>query len=372
MTIGFHSPLPPARTGVADYSAVLLRELRTRAEVRVNARGASDVELYHVGNNPLHRKIYERALREPGVVVLHDAVLNHFFLGYGDRDFYVHEFVYNYGDWSRDLAEVLWRERSRSASDPRYFGFPMLRRVVERSRAVVVHNPGAAERVRSAVPAAMVSEIPHILLPVVRPPEAAIAALRQRYDIRHGQFVFGVFGHLRESKRLLTVLRAFDRIRRAEPKVRLLVAGSFVDRDLERAAEPWLCGAGTIRVPYLPEEDFWAHAALADACINLRNPGAGETSGIAIRMMALGKPVVVSNGPEVSLWPEAACPRIDTGLAEREMLECVMLLLASRPELAKAAGATAEAYVQLHHAPSNVADRYVRILRNPDGRAGDA
>ena len=29
-------------------------------------------------------------------------------------------------------------------ADPRYFQFPMLRRILERSRGVIVHNPGAA------------------------------------------------------------------------------------------------------------------------------------------------------------------------------------------------------------------------------------
>ena len=40
-----------------------------------------DVALYHVGNNALHREIYQRALTNPGVVVLHDAVLQHLLLG---------------------------------------------------------------------------------------------------------------------------------------------------------------------------------------------------------------------------------------------------------------------------------------------------
>ena len=39
------------------------------------------------------------------------------------------------------LAENLWSERARSAADRRYFEYPMLRRIVERSRAVIVHNP---------------------------------------------------------------------------------------------------------------------------------------------------------------------------------------------------------------------------------------
>ncbi len=97
--------------------------------MKVNARDA-DVPLYHLGNNRLHREIYGHALKTPGVAVLHDAVLHHFFLGGENEREYVAEFVYNYGHWSEDLARELWRRRSRSAADPEYFRYPMIKRVV--------------------------------------------------------------------------------------------------------------------------------------------------------------------------------------------------------------------------------------------------
>ena len=40
MTVGFHSPLPPAATGVAAYAATLLAALRERGEVTPGARDA--------------------------------------------------------------------------------------------------------------------------------------------------------------------------------------------------------------------------------------------------------------------------------------------------------------------------------------------
>ena len=97
MKVGFFSPLPPAPTGVADYSATLLPLLRSCGAVEI-APEECDVALYHVGNNALHRDIYQRALAHPGVVVLHDAVLQHLLLGMLDSNEYVEEFVYNYGE----------------------------------------------------------------------------------------------------------------------------------------------------------------------------------------------------------------------------------------------------------------------------------
>ena len=64
MTVGFYSPLPPARTGVADYAATLLAELRRHACVEL-APARSDVALYHLGNNALHAAIY-RARKSVG------------------------------------------------------------------------------------------------------------------------------------------------------------------------------------------------------------------------------------------------------------------------------------------------------------------
>lgn len=183
LKVGFFSPLPPARTGVADYSAELLRALKPLGQVDVN-RSAAEISLYHLGNNPLHREIYRRALERPGVVVLHDAVLHHFFLGALKEREYAEEFVYNYGAWSEDLARDLWRRRSRSASDPEYFQYPMLKRVVERSLGAIVHNPRAAAMAAQHAPAAVVYEIPHLFAaPVESPAQSDVLRLRDQLGI---------------------------------------------------------------------------------------------------------------------------------------------------------------------------------------------
>jgi glycosyltransferase involved in cell wall biosynthesis len=365
LTVGFFSPLPPARSGVADYSAELLRALTPLGSVKVNAKHADagiDVPLYHLGNNPLHGEIYGQALKTPGVAVLHDAVLHHFFLGGNERE-YIAEFVYNYGHWSEDLARELWRRRSRSAADPEYFRYPMIKRVAERSRAVIVHNPRAAALVHEHVRGVKVHEIPHLFaLPANLPPQSEVIRWRAGMGVASHTFLVGVFGHLRESKRLLALLRAFRRARRAADIV-LLVAGDFVSADLARAAEPLLRNeTGILRIGYLDEREFWLCASAVDACLNLRYPMAGETSGIAIRLMGLGKTVLVSAGEETSRFPEAACVRVDPGQAEEDMLAEYLVWLARCPGDSRAIGQRAAEYIREHHAPARVAGLYWRAL----------
>jgi glycosyltransferase involved in cell wall biosynthesis len=355
--VAYYAPSPAARTGVADYAAALLAALRRHGRVEPHARHA-DIALYHLGNNQLHREIYRRALAEPGVVVLHDAVLHHFFLGALDRAAYVDEFAYNYGDWHRTLAEDLWRGRAGSGFDRRYFDYPMLKRIAERAHAVVVHNPAAARMVRQHAPGASVIEIPHLFAPPDLPPAWEAIRMRRSLGVPTHGFLFGVFGYLRESKRLFAVLRAFHRLRQSRPDARLLVAGPFVSSDLARAAAPLLCAPGIVRLPYLAERDFWRAALAVDACINLRYPAAGETSGIAIRLMGVAKPVLLTDGEENSRYPRTACLRIEPGVPEEDSLWHNMFLLTSMRECAGEIGRRASAYIVEGHQAGRIAQRY--------------
>lgn len=353
MKIGFFSPLPPARSGVADYSAALLAGLRKSSQVEVNP-AETDICLYHLGNNSLHRDIYRRAIERPGVAVIHDAVLQHFFLGSLSEREYIEEFRYNYGAWTESLAAGLWKNRARSAADPVYFSYPMLKRIAANSLGLIVHNPGAGALVRAHFESARIFEIPHLHRSSAAPSPA-------RLGFPPDAFVFGVFGHLRESKRLLPILRAFERVS-GETSAALLLAGDFASSDLERAARPLLARPRIFHTGYTPEDEFLSYAAACDACISLRYPAAGETSGITIRLMGLGKPVILSSGLETSRFPTAACLRIDSGPAEEEMLAAAMLWLAAQREEAREIGRRAASYIARHHNLDRAATAYREAL----------
>jgi len=362
VTVGFYSPLPPSRTGVADYSAALLGELRRHGRVDV-APDRSDIALYHLGNNAMHAAIYRRALERPGVVVLHDAVLHHFFLGQLDEAAYLDEFVYNYGEWSRGLAGELWRGRAASGVDTRYFEYGMLKRIAEGALAVVVHTPAAARSVLKHAPEARVIEIPHLFqAPAALPSEADVLRYRQRLGIPPGATLFGVFGYLRESKRVTSILEAFADVHRELPGLALLLAGEFASSDLERAVAPMLDSPGIFRLPYLEEREFWLAASAVDACINLRYPAAGEASGIAMRLMGIGKPVMLSEGGESAPFPEGACVRVATGKGERESLREHLILLTSFPEVARAIGQRGAGHIRAHHRVEQIGTQYWNVL----------
>jgi glycosyltransferase involved in cell wall biosynthesis len=351
--IGHYAPRPGARTGVADYAAALEAALSKRDAVLPNAAG--DVRLYHIGNNRLHLEIYAEALRVPGVILLHDAVLHHFMLGALSEQEYLDEFAWNYGEWRRDLARELWRDRGASGSDPRYFQYPMLRRIVERSRAIIVHNSGAAEMARSASPQCPpVHVIPHLGEGTAANAEAAID-FRRKAGVSPGVTLFGIFGYLRESKRICPSISAFRRLHALHPDSALLLAGESVSSDLTRLLEIEAGHPAIVRVSHLEERNLQDALSAIDCCINLRYPGAGETSGIAIRAMAAAKPVILTDISENSDYPPETRLRVAPGPSEIAELLDNMILVSEFPALARQTGAAARRHIREIHAPDRIA-----------------
>ena len=352
MTPNYYAPPPGSSTGVADYAESLRKALVQR--------GPLPQPLYHIGNNPLHGEIYRRALKEPGVVVLHDAVLHHFLLGALPRERYIEEFTHNYGVWRRHFAEALWDERGASGSDIRYFDFPMLRRIVESAKAVIVHNPGAAAMAR-AHGAANVHVVPHFV-ECETIPSGAAAEFRAGRGIPSAVKLFGVLGYLRESKRVAPSIEAFLRLHTSKPNTGLLLEGTPVSPDLERLLGELGDHPAIYRTGFLEHHTFLAAADALDCCINLRYPAAGETSGIAMRMMGLGKAVILSDGEQNSDIPATACLRVTPGVAEPAELFDHMCMVTEFPEIARAIGNEARRHIRRHHSLEKAADRYWQIL----------
>jgi glycosyltransferase involved in cell wall biosynthesis len=241
----------------------------------------------------------------------------------------------------------------------------MLRRVVERSPVVIVHNPGAAA-MACGQGAKHVVVIPHFCEagePSDTPSLVVDAArLREKIGVGQGTRLFGIFGYLREPKRVLPCIKAFRRLHAIRPETALLVAGEVVSRDLERVLRNEVPHPAIRRLGRLNERDFRITAAAVDCCLNLRYPGAGETSGIAVKLMGLGKPVIVTDNAENADFPPAAVLRVSPGVAEAEELFEHMLLVTEFPVVAREIGSEARLHIRRHHALDQVARQYWETL----------
>jgi glycosyltransferase involved in cell wall biosynthesis len=376
--VAYFSPLPPSRSGIADYSALLLSALDQLVDVEVVRPGRTrpvadaDVALYHIGNDPdAHAWIVDALRRRPGVVVLHDFVIHHLVagmtIGRKDGHAYLTAMEREAGVAGRMLGWGVLEGRVPPLWEVRPEEFPLAGEVLDRATGVIVHSRYAETHAREHGYDGPLWRIPHPSWPAPAIEPVAIA----------GEPLIGCFGHLNENKRIPQLLRAFAEFRAAHPAARLLLVGAEAPGfDLRgRLARLGLGGAsgngeGVIREPYVEESRLWSLLAACDACVLLRAPTMGETSGSAIRTLSLGKPLVVSDLGWFAELPDEVALKVPVG-GDAEIAGIVAALeeLADPATVARM-GAAAAAYVESEHALSHVAERYVAALEEAAGGGG--
>ena len=349
MRVAFFSPLPPRRSGIADYSETLAEHLKPLADVELFADGDRpfdparfDIALYQLGNNPHHGFVYEAALRHPGVVVMHESNLHHLIadltIRRNDWDAYVRECEYEGG-----AAALAYARRVRALEvGPDYEGVRMTRRLLESARGVVVHSQFMVDEMRAAGFARPIARIPH----GAWIPEADRNAFRHRLGLDEATPLVGIFGFLKPYKRIAESLRAFRRLLRVQPRARMILVGEpHPDFPLQSLIHSLGLPAAVRVLGFAPIERFTGYLAACDIVLNLRYPTVGESSGSLLRALGLGKAVLVSAVGAFREFPDDVCLKVPVGAGEEDLIFEYLNLLTSRPELARALGERAADYV---------------------------
>ena len=373
MRVAYYSPMPPEQSGVADYSALLLPALAERLDVTVVRHGrkraprGADLSLYHVGNNPdAHAWIVDALRRRPGVVVLHDFVLHHLVAGMtvGRRDGhgYLDAMEAEHGVVGRLLAHGVLDKRIPPLWESRPEDFPLAGFVLQHATGLIVHSDYVRDLARSAGYDAPIWVVPHPAWPVPDVAPERVAA---------GPTI-GCFGVINSSKRIPELLRAFAGIRGRHADATLLLVGpTSPGFDLERRLQRLgLADEGIVREGWVDEQRLWALMASADACVNLRHPTMGETSGSVVRSLSLGKPLVVSDVGWFSELPGDVALKVPVDERELETLEAGLELLVTRADVRAEMGAAGAELARREHDLGRVAELYAAALEEAAG--GDA
>jgi len=391
MRIAWVSPLPPASSGIADYSAELLPHLAEHCELELFYEGSAtvdpalagrfrcrpvsalagsaageafDLTVYQLGNSPPHHaESYRLALARPGVVVLHEFMLHHLVRGLtlarGDAAGYLEEMRYAAGASG-------WRAARRLLDthfpvDP--WSYPLFERLVDRAQGVLVHNEFARSRVLASRPMARVEVVPMPSeLDAAPPTPAERADLKRQLGVEPDGFLVASFGFVTPQKRLEPPLAAFARLRREVPRARFAVVGEVSPHYDFAEALSRLGGDGVQVVGRCPLARFHAWMRACDVAVNLRHPTGGETSASFLRLLGLGRPVVVNPVGAFAEVPEGACLQTPIDGFEEATLLAYFRRLAAEPRLGEAIGRSARRFAEQHHAPKLAAAAYLERL----------
>jgi glycosyltransferase involved in cell wall biosynthesis len=373
MKVAWFSPLPPARTGIAGYSADVLPLLEAsgldidRYEER-NAHDfvwrrqqhAYDLVVYQLGNSTWHDFIWGYLFNYPGLVVLHDTQLHHAraaqLLRARRVDDYRREFAYDQPGVSPAASDFAVEGLTGSA----YYRWPMTRAGVESARLVAVHSDFAAEELRARHPGVRIERI-RLSTTARNTSPTARADIRRRYDIPANSIVFVAFGLITAEKRIEPVLRALGSLVASGDDVHLLVGGENGFPGLAAAIEKSRVSDRVHVAGYVEEARVADFLAAGDVSLSLRWPTAGETSASWIESLAAAKPTIITALPHNANVPRSVAIAVDL-LEEDAGLVAAMSMLARDRALRETLGRAAYDYWKAEHHVSLTADDYRRVI----------
>jgi len=329
MKLNWFSPLPPAKTGIAEFTAGLLPTLSSHAQITVwTDQGewdstierhcavkqfslsqinwpivnSADATFYNLGNNHLfHAAIWEVSRLHPGVVILHDVSLHNFFDSlfngvWQDTAGYLEHMETHYGAEGRNAAvDFINRTVSIESIAERY---PLTPLAIENALASIVHSRSAFEELSRHNHVATA----YVPLPAVFGPRPDTSAIKPRSTDPPYNLI--VFGHLGRNRRLDSLFEALSEVPQRD-LFHLHIYGLIDEpKQLRQRIRSLKISDLVTLHGYANEGEL--HAALKNAhlAINLRYPTMGEASASQLRIWSYSLPSLVTKVGWYASLPE--------------------------------------------------------------------
>jgi glycosyltransferase involved in cell wall biosynthesis len=391
--LAYVSPLPPEKSGIADYSAELVPELARYYDVdlivaqervddpRVAGLPQRPVEwlrehahqyqrvLYHFGNSHAHKHMFELIREVPGIVVLHDF----FFSGVLDN-------LEREGYLAQGFLKALYESHGYSGllghrkegRNPAIWKYPVNKGVLDHACGVIVHSDFSRELATSWYGEGAANGWRTIPLLRGKPegsasPEARAAA-RERLKLAPDDFLVCTFGMLGPTKLNEELLDAFlASPLAADPHCRLVFVG---------ANDPGLYGAGLLKkmstsrvapririAGFVDAATYADYLAACDVAVQLRTSTRGETSAAVLDCLLYGAPTIVNaHGSTAAISDELLVKLPDTfGIDE---LAGSLARLRDDAQLRASLAQRALAHMQAEHAPEHVGRLYFEAIEH--------
>jgi glycosyltransferase involved in cell wall biosynthesis len=358
--IAFLSPLPPERTGVADYAVRVLPTLLPWFDVELIVNQSEVVlppELAHLpqhplawldahperyrhiiyqfGNSPFHSHMIPLLQRHPGVVVLHDFFLSSM-LSY--------EQVVGAmpGIWTRSLLHAHGYAAVQASVAPDGFerakqDYPANLEILQDASHVIVHSEYARTLARDWIGPDAGADWSPAQLPRAAPAVNDRAAARKALGIADDDFVVCNFGFVAPTKHCLELLQAWlaSNLHR-DRRCQLVFVGENHGGDYGRQITDTIAAAGKstgldarVRISgWTSDEDYFRYLQAADIGVQLRTGSRGETSGTVLDCMIYGLPTIINANGAMAEFPHSAAWMLDDAFTQHDLIDALETLRA--------------------------------------------
>lgn len=382
--LAFVSPFPPVKSGISEYSAQLLPMLAQYYEIEVivdqeqvsdpliDGRfpahsaewlerniAAFDRVLYHFGNSPAHKYMYDLLRKIPGIVVLHDFYLKDWQIG-GRLRKSSDIVIRNHG--VRALIEGLHLDPENAST----WSLPANLEVLQNATSVIVHSQESCRLGTKWYGEGTTDDwrvIP-LLRPAVDVTAHDRAKARTRLGFEEDDLVICSFGHVTRTKLGVTLLSAFKEARlSAGERAKLIFVG-----ELEESYAAEFNNANTTETGKVSQVTGWIdtdryrdYLLAADIAVQLRSMSRGETSASVLDCLTHGTATIVNaHGSMLELNPETVIVISDPVLEDE--LTRTLEKLANDANLRMEIGTKARDKIGRLHAPHRCAALYHQAI----------
>lgn len=381
------APLPPERSGIADYTAELLPVLAkhydidvvtdqqqidddwVRAHCQVLSTDAFvatahdyDRVVYQFGNNNLHRYMPDLLKDFPGVVVLHDFFLSGL-------------------EWNREVdslhSNALWRalytshgyhalsERVAEHDKPVVMRYPCNFAVIANAFGLIVHSDYAAQLALQWYGSCESFSV----IPLLR--EAAKPLSREEARAQLGfaaeDFLVCSFGFLAEAKLNHRILEAWaaSQVLKHDQRCQLIFVGEQQDAhyasQLKRQLRRFRLDDQVTITGWIDSEVYRQYLAAADVAVQLRASSRGEMSAAVLDCLNYGVVTIVNANDAIAALADDYVVKLADDFAAGD-LQTALEHLYANPAESKAMAQRGQAYLHSEHAPENCAQQYYDVI----------
>jgi len=387
--LAFVSPMPPLRTGIADFSAELLPELAKIYDITLIVEQETvndpwalgnceirDVEwlrnnqekihriLYHVGNSEYHKHMLTMLGEFPGVVVQHDFFMGHLL-----------EYLQNIGYFSNSHSSGLYRSHGYAALREKYHPYegqdiaaeyPANMQIFQNALGVIVHSEYARNLACQWYGDRFAENWKCIPLLRQITKEKDQYGSRKELDLNHDDFVVCSFGYITEFKLTHRIVDAWLNSTLADDeKSVFVIAGESPEtqyvRDLKTRIETSGAKSRIILTGWIEMSQYRNYLAAADAAVQLRTKSRGETSAAILDCLNYSLATIVNaNGAMADIDREAVW-MLEDEFAEKDLIEALERLRGDE-NIRKQLGTRARDLVRTQHSPGACARKYAEAI----------
>jgi glycosyltransferase involved in cell wall biosynthesis len=397
--LAYVSPLPPQRSGVADYSVELLPELarhydidvivaqQTVADPWIRANCAIrdvawfkrnghlyDRILYHFGNSSLHQHMFDLPELHPGVVVLHDfylsGIIAHIDRHHGRSGFWYWALYHSHGYHA--VQDCL----TADAISDSIWKYPANLPALQNAVGVIVHSNYSRRLAKHFYGETASDSWKVIPFPRRLPQLAGREIARKALGFADHDFVLCSFGHAEQIKLNYSLLHAWQQSGLADdPNCHLVFVGEEHHGDYgaeirrligEAPARKRICITG-----FVAPEVYQQYLRAADAAVQLRTLPCGETSGAVFDCMGYALPTIVNAHGSMVELPKDCVAMLPNEFDHTELALALNMLRAD-PARRAVLSEQARSYVKDHLSPHLVADQFYAAIEQLSGHSREA